>query len=63
MKTIKFTISKTGDITLETTGFTGKQCEITKKLEAELGTVTQDRKTGEYYACELPAQQKIGGGQ
>ena len=53
MKSIEITISPTGEINIEATGFKGSSCEkSTRALEAALGTVTNRKKKPEYHAIE-----------
>jgi len=47
---IEITIAEDGGTTIEVKGAKGRSCiDLTKELEKELGAVTDDRKTKEYY--------------
>lgn len=49
-KTITATIGDDGNVTIETSGFTGAEClQATLAIEEALGAKTQDTKTGEFY--------------
>ena len=51
MKTIEIIVSPTGETSLKTQGFTGREClEATRQLEAALGRKLVDRLTGEFFA-------------
>lgn len=53
MKSIELTISPTGEVNIEATGFKGSSCEkCTRALEAALGTVSSRKKKPEYHAIE-----------
>ena len=50
-KIIEVTVSPTGDVTVQTKGFTGGECrEATRNLEAALGVKISDQPTSEFYA-------------
>lgn len=60
-KKIIVRVTKTGQTTVETSGFVGKECQdATKQLEAALGTVESEQATPEMY--KVPEQTvKVGG--
>lgn len=61
-KEIIVTVDAVGGIELETKGYSGKSCkDATKEIEAALGKVTADRKTGDYLKPEVKAGQKARG--
>jgi hypothetical protein len=50
MKTIEIIVSPTGETTLQTHGFQGRDClEATRQLEAAMGRKRADRLTGEFF--------------
>ena len=50
MKSLLITITPTGEVSIEATGFKGNSCEkATKAIEAALGTVTTRKKKPEYH--------------
>ena len=50
MKKIKVHVSKEGNTTIETEGFTGQACkDVTKALKAALGAASKETFTDEYY--------------
>lgn len=50
MKDLLITITPSGEIAIEATGFKGKSCETaTRAIEAALGTVKQRKKKPEYH--------------
>ena len=52
MKTIEIIVSPTGEMSLKTQGFRGREClEATRQLEAALGRKLGDRLTGEFFAA------------
>jgi hypothetical protein len=52
---------KTGQITLETSGFTGEAClEATRKLREQLRIETEPTATPEFFQSEEQAQQQQG---
>jgi Protein of unknown function (DUF2997) len=56
---IKIRIAKNGDTTVETLGFKGPSCkEVTKQLEAALGTVTSSKNTKEMFERERPYRKR-----
>lgn len=60
MKSIEVIITKSGEVQIEASGFTGTACEqATEKLREALGQTTRDDKKPEYYAAHT---QGIGGG-
>ena len=61
-RTIDIIVSPTGDITINTFGFHGADCEkATKALEEALGTLNNRVKKPEYYAARTAKhQQKLG---
>lgn len=51
MKQLLITVTPTGEVSIEATGFKGKGCEAaTRAIEAALGTVQQRKKKPEYHA-------------
>jgi hypothetical protein len=51
MKSIEITVSATGEVSIEATGFKGNACEkATKAIEAALGTVAARKKKPEYHS-------------
>jgi len=51
MSTIEVTVSPSGEINIETKGFSGRAClDATRQWEAALGRKTGDRLTSEFYA-------------
>ena len=61
MKEMIITIDKLGNITVDTEGFTGDECtEETKKLEDELGIVSnRDRKPDYYRKARITRTTKV----
>lgn len=58
MEKITVEISKEGITTVSVTGVKGKRCvELTEELERELGQVSSEAKTSEYY--EQPLTQEV----
>jgi hypothetical protein len=56
---IEVTVAADGGTKVEVKGCAGKQCgELTKALEAALGTVTQDVKKPEFYQPAKQTQQQ-----
>lgn len=50
MKTIEIIVSSTGETSLHTQGFAGRDClEATRRLEAALGRKTAEHLTSEFY--------------
>jgi hypothetical protein len=50
LKTIKITVSPTGQTTVETRGFTGGECrEASRFVEQALGTRSAETLTAEFY--------------
>ena len=50
MKTIDVIIDTDGNIEVATSGFAGAECKkATAELERQLGTVTDDKVTSDYY--------------
>lgn len=50
METLEFIIFPDGRVQEKVTGIVGKSCEeVTKAIEAQLGRVIKQQKTGEYY--------------
>ena len=65
MEEIKIIIAKHGKTTIDVNGIKGPSCtEVTKRLEAALGTAQERDHTDEYYEQEqgLDATQGCGGG-
>ena len=64
MKTIQIIIDPSGELRLETKGFTGGSCrEASKALEQALGIAESDRPTAELYqqaATQTQARQQAG---
>ena len=57
---IRVEISTTGESTVTVTGTKGKGClAATRDLEAALGTVKSDRKTGDYYQRPEEEKEKV----
>lgn len=57
MKTIEILISPTGEVRLETKGFTGAECrQASEFLEAALGHRVNEQLTSEFYAQENQQQ-------
>jgi hypothetical protein len=65
MKCIEILVSPTGEVTVQTRGFSGASCrEASKSIEQALGAVQSDTPTAEMYQSETVeqrAQQKAGG--
>jgi Protein of unknown function (DUF2997) len=56
---IEVVISPQGEATVQTKGYTGSEClQASKFLEAALGVVTTDKKTGEFYEV-TPLKQPV----
>jgi hypothetical protein len=56
---IEVTVSPTGEITMQTKGYTGGDClQASRFLEQALGTPINERKTGEFYS-ESAAEQHV----
>lgn len=50
MKMIDIIVSPTGETTIQTKGFTGRDClEASRRLEEALGAKRSERLTGEFY--------------
>ena len=64
MKTIQIIIDPSGELRLETKGFTGASCrQASKALEQALGIAESDRPTSELYqqaANQTEARQQAG---
>ncbi len=60
--TIEIIVSPTGDLSINTIGFKGADCEkATRALEEALGVVSQRVKKPEYHARTISkTQQKLG---
>ena len=57
MKRIDITVDKEGVTSVESFGFSGKECsDATKLIEQAIGTVREDRKKADYYK---PQPQKV----
>jgi hypothetical protein len=53
MKTIEIIVSPTGQVTVQTKGFSGAGCqEASRFLEQALGARLSDERTAEYYHTE-----------
>ena len=61
MKQVIITIKEDGAYELEASGFKGKDCDVTKPLEAALGVPTGRKNKADYYQQATTGQQKIGG--
>ena len=58
---IEVVVSKTGETSIQTTGFNGQQCrEATKDLEAVLGKKLSDRLTAEYHQTTMQENRIAG---
>jgi hypothetical protein len=58
MKTIKITVSPTGQTRVETRGFTGGECrEASKFVEQALGTRSSEILTAEFHLGQQAGQQ------
>ena len=56
---IEVIISPQGETTLQTKGYAGPEClQASKWLEEALGTVVEERKTGEFYQT-TPLEQHL----
>ena len=56
---IEVIVSPQGEATLQTKGYAGPEClQASKWLEEALGTVVEERKTGEYYQT-APLEQHL----
>ena len=56
--TIEVTISPTGEVSIQTRGYTGSTCrQASQFLEKALGQVAQDRPTAEMYQSQTTRQQ------
>lgn len=54
MKTIEIIVSRTGETTVQTKGFSGSSCrEASKSIEQALGLVRSDKPTGEMYQAPV----------
>lgn len=59
MKQIEIIVSREGQTTIKTTGFTGPSCrEASKFLEQALGHPVSEQLTGEYFGASEAAQQQ-----
>lgn len=57
-------VSKTGETTVQSHGFTGSSCmKATEFVESALGPVVSNMKTAEYYQAEEPVKQAVGLGE
>lgn len=55
MKQIKVIVSPTGEVEIQTKGYTGNSCQKGSRfLEEALGVSTAEVKTPEFYAKEAP---------
>jgi hypothetical protein len=55
---IEVTVSKTGETTLQTKGYSGADClQASRFLEQALGVTATDRRTAEYHQSESVQQQ------
>ena len=54
MKKIEITFGPQGEVTLKTEGFAGNECqEASRFLEQALGSVTEEKVTGEYFQLRI----------
>lgn len=60
MKQIKVTITEDAAVTVDATGFKGKQCEVASAIEQALGS-TKARKLKPEYHQPVVFTQQIGG--
>lgn len=60
MKQIKVTITDDAAVTVEASGFKGKQCDVASAIEQALGS-TKSRKLKPEYHQPVAATQQIGG--
>lgn len=59
-KTIEIIVSPTGETSLQTHGFAGRDClEATRKLQAALGHTTAERLTAEFYAASRQTEGQL----
>ena len=64
MTTIEVTVSRQGEITLVTKGFSGSACRAASRdLEQALGLVVAERPTAELYASVPVASQQLAAGE
>ena len=58
-RTIEVLILPTGEIRLQTKGFTGSSCQTASRdLELALGLPTHDQRTPEYFQTEVSVQRE-----
>ena len=63
LKTIEVIVSTTGDVTVQTKGFTGSTCKAASEfMEQALGIKQSEKLTSEFYA-QSSIQQQIQEGQ
>lgn len=56
-KIIEITVKPTGEVMIETKGFSGADCrDATRTLEQALGCPAAERLTAEFYQCQLASQ-------
>jgi hypothetical protein len=57
VKKIEMTFGPQGEVTLKTEGFAGKECQDASRfLEQALGSVTEEKLTGEYFEVQTQDQ-------
>ena len=60
MTTIELVISPTGDVRLQTRGFSGNGClAASRLLEAALGRTTSDRLTSDFYRAAQHDEESV----
>ena len=60
METLEFIIYPDGRVKEKVTGIVGKSCqEVTEAIEAQLGRVISNQKTGEYYEQKVETDNQI----
>ena len=61
MEQVTVTFKKNKTFVIETSGFVGTACQdVTRGLEAALGTVVSDTPTAEAYLDPLQAEREVG---
>lgn len=62
MKKIEIKVSPRGEVTVQTKGYAGAECEeASKSIEKALGVKTSDERTSEYFQ-EQPLDQNLSQG-
>ena len=60
METLEFIIYPDGRVKEKVTGIVGKSCqEVTAAIEAQLGRIISQQKTGEYYEQKVETEHQI----